>query len=90
MLQIGVLFFFFSNSFCVVVVVVMGLELGKLFLELARRRGLERLFVVLVEIASVALFALGRERRLDFLLIDGYPIGSGEPFVIFDVVDAVL
>ena len=69
---------------------VYSLELGKLLLELARGRGLERLLVVLVEVARVALLALGHEGRLDLLLVDGYPVGEREPLVVLDVVDAVL
>ena len=66
------------------------LELGKLFLEFARGRGLEGLLVVLVEVAGVALLALGYERRLYLLLVDGDPFGGREPLVALDVVDAVL
>ena len=66
------------------------LEFGEFLFEFAGRRGFEWLLVVLVEIAGVALLALGYEGRLDLLLVDGYPVGGGEPFVVLDVIDAVL
>jgi hypothetical protein len=68
---------------------VFILEFGKLFLEFACRRGLERLLVVLVEVARVAVLALGYERRFDLFLVDGDPFGRREPLVALDVVDAI-
>ena len=67
-----------------------GLKLCKFFFEFVGGRRFERFFVVFVEVARVAVFALGYERRFHFLLVDGYPVGGGEPFVALDVVDAVL
>ena len=66
------------------------LKVGKFFFEFICRRCLESLLVVLVKVTRVAILTLGYEGRLDFFLIDGYPIGGGEPLVALDVVDAVL
>uniref|UniRef100_A0A6B0UTZ9 Putative secreted protein n=1 Tax=Ixodes ricinus TaxID=34613 RepID=A0A6B0UTZ9_IXORI len=67
------------------------LEVCKLLGTLLGRRDAQGLFLILVKVARVSrAFALGDEGSLHLLLVDGDPVGGGEPLVVLDVVDPVL
>ena len=72
---------------------VARLEVVEVFGALGgrRRRGLPALFLVLVEVARVALVAyLGHNGRRQFALHERLPVDALEPAVRFDVLGSVL